>query len=214
MLTQCTLTYNPSPCRYINMACSPVVTFKLLLLLLVCSGIDCEVYYITPISNTPCPVQTCLTLSQFAAHTTSYLSSNTTLIFLPGNHSLNFKCPISNVSNVVLTSTLPLSAVITCEHHNNSARFVFDAVSTINISGLIFIGCGGNKIRSTLELLVESCVFIGQEKSKTALELVGTKAIVAKSSFSFNTLGSLKSTFVEDYFSGYICWRSGWCKSE
>ena len=69
-----------------------------------CSQVDC---YITPslIQSIHCPGDSCLTLAQFAANLTGYLSNRTNLSisFLSGNHSLDRELSLSHVTNFSMT---------------------------------------------------------------------------------------------------------------
>ena len=49
-----------------------------------------DIYYITPTPNTPCPGEPCHTLSQYGERYFQNFNSNTTLVFLPGDHLLNY----------------------------------------------------------------------------------------------------------------------------
>ena len=61
------------------------------------SSADRRTFYIIPSSDVPCPVDPCLTLSQFAQNSSSLLShtSNVTLVFLNGNHKLETNFSVS-----------------------------------------------------------------------------------------------------------------------
>ena len=172
------------------MADSHVPIFFMLALFLTYSGTDCLVYNILLSPSDPCPTQPCLTLSQFASDTSSYLQSNTTLIFQPGNHSLGSKLRVGGILSLqFLKSILPLSANIICE---NSSFDLYN-ITFIHISRLQFIGCSGNRGESIGQLSIKDTNFLGQEKSKTALELVRTSAVIEKCSFTSNMIGNLKT---------------------
>ena len=54
-----------------------------------------EVYHMSAdLCTAPLP---CLSLTQFAANSSGYLHSNTTLVFLPGTHYLTVRLTVSNV---------------------------------------------------------------------------------------------------------------------
>ena len=65
-----------------------------------------RVIYVTPEKEHSCPrnTQLCYTLSHIAENPTKYFSSNTKIIFLPGNHTTdtNRSITIANVSNITL----------------------------------------------------------------------------------------------------------------
>ena len=103
-----------------------------------------------------------LTLSQFVNNSSSYLrvTSDTTLIFLPGNHSLESKLLVENVHSFSMYAWHGSSskAMITCRH---SARFEFRNISTVTVSGLEFVGCSENRVISVDQFQLENSGFIG-----------------------------------------------------
>ena len=100
-----------------------------------------------------------LTLSQFINNLSSYLrvTSDTTLIFLPGNHSLELELLVENVHSFSVYGSSS-KATITCRH---SARFEFRNVSTVTVSGLEFVGCYENRLISVDHFQLENSGFIG-----------------------------------------------------
>ena len=156
------------------------------------SGLDCvlsEVYHITPLPSDPCPMEHCFTLSQLAGNSTNYLNTtNTTLVFLPGNHSLQsqikFFANVTTVS-VLANSTLSTdSVIILC---GSDARFEFVGVNNVYMSGLKFVGCTGNRVESVDQFTLEDSSFVGQEDiNGTALELNETSANLVQTSFNSN----------------------------
>ena len=74
----------------------------------ICSSIaSSEVYHITVSPSDPCPVTSCLTLSQLAANCSNYLrysNTVTTLIFQPGSHILTQVLLVANIGKVLLHS--------------------------------------------------------------------------------------------------------------
>ena len=103
-----------------------------------------------------------LTLFQFINNPSSYLrvTSDTTLIFLPGNHSLESELLIESVHSFSMYAWhgSSLKATITCRH---SARFEFRNVSTVTVSGLEFVGCSENRVISVDQFQLENSGFIG-----------------------------------------------------
>ena len=103
-----------------------------------------------------------LTLSQFVNNSSSYLrvTSDTKLIFLPGNHSLESELLVENVHSFSMYAWHGSSskAMITCHH---SARFEFRNISTVTMSGLEFIGCSENRVISVDQFQLENSGFIG-----------------------------------------------------
>ena len=97
----------------------------------------------------------CHTLVTYLHNTTVSFSSNTTLHFLPGNHSAVSPQPttlvISNISNLVLTGPEvgpgePPQAIIRCNH---TVQFRISDPRNVSLQGLYIQGCGGTNIHST-----------------------------------------------------------------
>ena len=95
-------------------------------------------------SNASC-VNNDLTLSQFVDNFSNFLTNDTTLIFSPGNYSLESELIVENVHSFSLLSYSGSSpkAVITC---GQNARFKFRNVSIVSVSGLEFEGCLENHV--------------------------------------------------------------------
>ena len=135
------------------------VALLVLLFTAVCSGIPRKkVYYIKPSLNNPCPVGPCLTLSQFANRSSHYLASETTLSFMPGNHSLWSKLSIANISALTMISTNS-NVLFTC---NRYGMFDFYIVATVYIKDIHFFGCSGHKLLVSVFVL-ESVMFNGAQ---------------------------------------------------
>ena len=104
-----------------------------------------------------------LTLSQFINNLSSYLrvTSDTTLILLPGNHSLESELLVESVHSFSMYAWHGSSskATITCHH---SARFEFRNISTVTVSGLEFVGCSENRVKSVDQFQLENSEFIGK----------------------------------------------------
>ena len=151
---------------------------------------DCWQYLIIPSSTDPCLTPPCLTLSQLASNTSSYLHSNTTLGFLSGNHTLDSDLTLKYMTLLQLLNTEHTRKVhIICEQ---SSRFDMYFINSVYMNGLEFIGCGGNSIELVGNLLIEHTSFHGQSNSGTALDIVNTVATIKRSSFKLNIVGTLK----------------------
>ena len=97
--------------------------------------------YIDQYSSAACE-DSDLTLSQFVDNSSDYLTNDTTLIFSPGNYSLESELVVENIHSFSIFAWPSSSsrAVITYGHN---ARFEFRNVSTVTVSGLEFVGCCG-----------------------------------------------------------------------
>ena len=78
----------------------------LILLVPVLSLYGATEYYVRPTepTDTSCPAQPCLTLSQYTSDSAQYFKSNTVFKFLPGTHHLDRPLTIGNVHNLSLES--------------------------------------------------------------------------------------------------------------
>ena len=154
-------------------------------------GLGTEIY-MKPSLNSPCPVKTCLTLSQIS--TKQVLDSlidkhNATLLFTSGNYSLESKISITNVSNISMISMSSSDVSIFCKKHSN---FKFEGVSKLLVKGFNFIGCGNNEIKLIKEFLLENTTFIGVNESETVLEIHTALVNITACLFMYNTVGSFR----------------------
>ena len=153
-------------------------------------------FYIIPSSNVSCPVDPCLTLSQFAQNSSSLLShtSNATLVFLNGNHRLetNFSVSYFNRLHMITNAFSGDAHTITCQ---NQVSFHFENVTELWINGLMFIRCGSNTFSCIKNFVIENSTFEGQNSSSTALEILETNLKVMNSSFLSNRVGRCHSIY-------------------
>ena len=114
---------------------------SLLLLVLLTSCSAQSTYYVTPTPDTPCPGEPCHTLSEYVAD--GHFINDTTMEFLPGNHTLEQTMSVTNLIRFTLrgdSSSLPAitSRVV---YTSSSAGFVFRDVTGLHITALAFISC-------------------------------------------------------------------------
>ena len=151
---------------------------KLSLLLVLCSLPSCSTentYYVTPTPDTPCPGEPCHTLSQYAEQDFNF-SSNTTLVFLPGDHTLNhtisfgltdwrgmtpqYYYPYHSLTLLGNPASLPeVTSRIVC---TGSAGLAFSGITELHITALAFISCGHGpavNIQSVVNSSVRNCTF-------------------------------------------------------
>ena len=164
------------------------IFFHLLCLLVGCFNFTAgKVLYITPSPRLPCPQQPCFTITQTFSNIRNIISPNITLNFLPGSHSLQSEQVIGNISELHLLtlSDFPLEgASILC---GPTAKLLIENVHLVHLSHLYFIGCGGNKIKSVHQLIINTLTFRGlRDTNDTALELVHTNAKIINTTFLFN----------------------------
>ena len=170
-------------------------SFGLSLVLIYPRLIECEVHYITPLSSDPCPEETCLTLSQFAANATNFLDSNTTLLLLPGNHTLDKNFAVTNLESFevlsnfttaepMIRSRVNLDTKITC---SGLSMINFNTIVQLYIGGIEFVRCGGIRINSVNNFTLDNSYFDGQKVGRTALQLSETIATIVVTSFISNS---------------------------
>ena len=140
---------------------------KLLLLLMLLTSCSAQsTYYVTPTPDTPCPGEPCHTLSEYVAgQFFNNLPVNTTMEFLPGNHTLEQTISVTNLTWLTLhgdSSSLPkVTSKIECTW---PAGFVFTNIAELHISVLAFISCGHNNsaaasITSVQQSDISNCTF-------------------------------------------------------
>ena len=119
----------------------------LLVFLLVCDDFTySKVHHITPSPNVLChQEESCLTLSQFAANSSSYHGNETniSLHFLPGNHSLDRELSLTYVDSFSMTKDAQDNKTLFVECTSQSGRLDINEIIFASIKDLHFIGCGG-----------------------------------------------------------------------
>ena len=166
-----------------------LVQFLLLFLLVYADTVLSKVHYITHSLDGPCPQNSsCLTLSQFAAYS-SYIEMDTTLLFLPGNHTLNRELLVAQVNNFSMTKDGVGNETIFVECSTRSGRFHISETASVSINGLHFIGCGSNNISQVNWLTITSSTFQGVQTVNTVLVLNElSTATIVRCSFLSNSL--------------------------
>ena len=139
-------------------------------------------YYVKPTNDTQCPGEPCLTLSQYIQESGKYFISNTTMLFLPGEHELDSTFLVENVTSLALqgnTSSLPeLPSKIVCI--NRMGNFEFSLMEQLDIRALHFVSCGLNEtfigpygqaiiVLNTEDFYLETCIL--ESSPSTALYL-------------------------------------------
>ena len=142
-----------------------------------------KVLYITPSTSDLCTTQ-CLTISELAVNTSSYISSNTTLVFTAGTHHLTADLTVSDVNNVSITSNGPHTAIVYMNHsYINLIRS-----QSIHISNMDFFGYGGINVLNVEEFVLQNAVFDGQDNSKISLMLIYSTANIINCSYISNII--------------------------
>ena len=105
-----------------------------------------NVYCVTPTATScsmiSCPPNSanCTTLSEYAEEAELYFTSNTTMVFLPGDHALDTNITVANVTSLTMhgESSLGNVAKVVC---NGSVGFLFSDMEHFIIHSLDFTAC-------------------------------------------------------------------------
>ena len=125
--------------------CVPFILLVAILLTNPISYCSAEnVYCATPTiaSCSSCPQNStkCTTLSEYAQEANLYFISNTTIVFLPGDHVLNTNITVANVTRLTMHGESSSDSVtrVVC---NGSVGLDFKSMVDLKISSLIFASC-------------------------------------------------------------------------
>ena len=166
----------------------------ILLLPLLLGSVSSELYYhITPSPNVPClstlESVPCLTLTQFLNNSNG---SNTTLIFLSGNHRLEAELTVDNIAAFSMLSISANSSGIVKIICGHFGAIKFENINRVHIAGLTFYGCISTRLKLVAHFFLENSSFIGRIGTNgTALEVFKTTATVVRTSFHFNVAKKL-----------------------
>ena len=149
-----------------------------------------KVHYIRSSLDSPCPqnVSSCLTLSQFAANS-SHNETDISLLFLPGNHTLDRELLLAHGHNFSMSKYEKDSETVFVECISQLGRFNIIEATSASIRSLHFIGCGSNRVSQVTWLTIADSTFQDVEDNSTVLELNKVcNANIEKSQFFCNTL--------------------------
>ena len=99
-------------------------------------------FYVTPTFNSPCPGELCLVLSEYINQANQYFTPNTTLVFLPGNHTVKSGLLVDGISSLTLlgmSSSDESVPLIVC---STPASFAIQNILKLSICSLAFEACG------------------------------------------------------------------------
>ena len=116
-----------------------------------------NVYCVTPTATScsSCPHNThCATLSEYAQEAELYFTSNTTMVFLPGDHTLDTNITIANVTGLTMTgeSFAGNRATVVCSVHW-SVGLSFTSMVEFKIDSLAFTSCNRKYVIALCTLL-------------------------------------------------------------
>ena len=159
----------------------------LLLLIPVLSLCGATEYYVRPTepTNTSCPAQPCLTLSQYVNESDYFFKSNTVFKFLPGTHHMDMPVTIGNVHNVLLENVYDghphLVAQFSCEtgRHINclstDRRIPYVCCAAISLHDMSNVTFKGLSV--TIQSSKSSAVIL-KNVSKSSISLAATCSLM------------------------------------
>ena len=164
------------------------------------------VHYITHLPDGPCPQNSaCITLSQFAANS-NHNETDISLLFLPGNHTLDGELFLSQVNHLSMTKDGLDNETVFVECSSYSGRFHISETTSFSIMDLNFIGCGCNNVSQVKRLTITRSTFQGVQEENTVLMLNDVSvATIVETAFLSNSLdhlnisGFIKFTETLDY---------------
>ena len=120
--------------------------FTVVLVLIALSYCSAEnVYCVTPTATScsSCPQNStqCTTLSEYAQEAELYFTSNTTMVFLPGDHVLNINIEVANVDRLIMhgESSSGNKPIVVC---NGPVGLHFTRLVNFRVYSLAFTSCG------------------------------------------------------------------------
>ena len=149
-------------------------------------------HYINPTASAPCPAAPCFTLSEYAQQLPHYLTYNTTLILLPGDHVLSVNFSVENVSEFEILSSTHKYRHATRIMCQGLVGFSFKNISRVTMCGLTVNSCGKGavtthavSVHSVLDASIANCSF--QDSVNTALWVINSGlALWGSNSFTSN----------------------------
>ena len=112
---------------------------------------NATVYYVIPTAKSPCPEKNCFTLDEIIAQANQYITLNTSLVFLPGNHTVESRLSVRNIFSLTMIGS-PSNSTKTNLICSKPASFAFYNVREVYISSLAFLSCGNDVIGATISL--------------------------------------------------------------
>ena len=122
-----------------------------------------SIYHITPSPDTTCPNEPCLTISKFIDQANHYIALNTTLMFLPGTHTVRSGLLIEGITSLTLlgNSSVESLPLIVCDR---PASFGFKYIKEFFVHSLAFDSCGDGtyaalSVKSVSRIEISGCSF-------------------------------------------------------
>ena len=177
--------------------------FLLLFLLAYADFTYSKVHYITPSLDSPCPqyASPCLTLSQFAANSSDN-ETDLSLLFLPGNHTLDQELLLVHGHNFSMSKCAKDNETVFVKCNSQLGRFDISETTYVSIKSLTFIGCGGNRVSQVTSLIIADSTFQEVLEKSTVLVINEVNATnIERSQFLNNTHEHYDSKSIQDLLS-------------
>ena len=166
--------------------------FLLLFLLAHVDSMYSKVYYITHSLDSSClqNASSCLTLSQFAANF-SHNETDVSLLFLPGNHTLDQELLLAHGYNFSMSKYAKDNETVYVECISHFGKFDISETNSVSINCLYFIGCSNTRVSKVTWLTITDSTIQGVKYESTVLEINKViNTIIVRSQFLNNTLES------------------------
>ena len=163
-----------------------------------------NVYCVTPTATScsSCPHNStnCTTLSEYAQEAELYFTSNTTMVFLPGDHVLDRNITVANVASLTMRGESSSGNVATVVR-NGSVGFSFTNMVDFNIYSLAFTSYNNQSLSYGSQLSSKSAVFVQSSQNTklvncsfhdnlgTAVTVHNTDVTMIDSQFTHNLCG-------------------------
>ena len=150
--------------------------------------VSCDTFYIVTSPSSSCPGEyigvPCLTLQQYASNPSR--SQNIAFLTEPGMYNLSTVLTVSDGYNFTMSST---NATVTCT--SATAKFEFNRVENVHISGMTFQGCRNTAISMSqvTSTTIESSAFIDNQASSGSggcLHITASSITIFESEFYNN----------------------------
>jgi predicted outer membrane repeat protein len=184
-------------------------SYRFIVSLVLLGSVECRTVYIAPSAgNAVCPSSvddnSCMTLTQIAASSTAALrtESNLTIIFLPGNHTLNATdFSLASIPHVSMKSqSRDGFSMINCY---TSSKFQFRFNGLVRISRLTLNECYEIEVHQVKEFVMEDCRLSGEERS------LGRGLVVTNSTLNIRRTNFMSFHGSTTHKGGAVyCWHS------
>ena len=141
-----------------------------------------SIYHITPSPDTVCPNEPCLTISEFIDQANQYITLTTTLMFLPGTHTVKSGLLVEGIASLTLlgNSSVESPPLIICDR---PASLGFKYIEKLLVYLLAFDSCGDGtyaafSTKSVSKLEISDCSFRNSIGSGGALVVANCNTLL------------------------------------